>query len=445
MKQLAPQFDPAHIVFSFGAISDWHIRDEEGQYNQQKLISALTQLKAKAAKEDGHGLAALVAAGDLTHDGKENEILAMRRVLTSVLDLQKTAFIYVVGNHDKHDPDCNLTYDRLFSEDCVKAYDACELSPDGVWSGARHITVRGVHFITLGPDKYYKKEPNIFPEQTKHWLDATLQKITAEDPHAYVFVITHQLMWGTCYGSVRGFFYASDDLNPILSKYPQVVTFGGHLHYPLNDDRAIMQGAYTAMETATLSDMLIDGHGLANVIKNTKTENNTDFAQGLLIQIDEDGNLRVTRMDFYRRTTVGEPWYLDAPAADGRHLTRYTADRDRDFDPAAMVMGKRISFAHTPVGEGCVEVTVHFDTTSYIRPIRTYDIRVTNDADVCIFEAGYLTDFYRHPDYRTMASEMQVTLPPLTAGTYRISVTARDCWGNPSAPLCGTLEIRSKE
>ena len=51
MKQLTPKFDPARIVFSFGAISDWHIRDEEGQYNQKKLISALTQLKAKAEVE----------------------------------------------------------------------------------------------------------------------------------------------------------------------------------------------------------------------------------------------------------------------------------------------------------------------------------------------------------------------------------------------------------
>ena len=293
-----PKFDPAHIVFSFGAISDWHIKDEEGQYNQQKLISALTQLRDKAAEEDAHGLATLIAAGDLTHDGKENEIATMKHVLTSVIDLQKTAFVYVAGNHDKHDPDCNLTYDRLFSEDCAKAYDTCGLSPDGTWSGARHISVRGVHFITLGPDKFHKKEANIYPEQTKQWLDETLARITAEDPNAYVFVITHLLMWGTCYGSVRGYFYASDDLTPILSKYPQVVTFGGHLHYPLNDDRAIMQTSFTAMETATLSDMLIDGHGLANVFKNTKTEGNTDFAQGLLVQIDADGNLRITRMDF---------------------------------------------------------------------------------------------------------------------------------------------------
>ncbi len=442
MNTSTPKFDPVRIVFSFGAISDWHIRDEEGQYNQKKLISALTQLKAKAAEEDANGLAALVAAGDLTHDGKENEILTMKRVLTSVIDLQNTAFVYVAGNHDKHDPDCNLTYDRLFTEDCAAAYDTCELSPDGVWSGARHISVCGVHFITLGPDKFYKKEPNTYPEQTKQWLDETLQRITAEEPNAYVFVITHLLTWGTCYGSVRGYFYASDDLTPILSKYPQAVTFGGHLHYPLNDDRAIMQTSFTAMETATLSDMLIDGHGLTNVIKNTKTEGNTDFAQGLLVQIDEGGNLRVTRMDFYHQTTIGEPWYLDAPAPDGAHLTRYTADRREAFDPAAMVTGKRMTVtAQAPAEEGGTAVTVRFETTKYTRPIRMYAVRVTDETEACVCEAGYLTDFYRHSDHRTMADEMEITLPPLPDGAYRISITARDCWNNEGSPLCGAFEI----
>ena len=436
-----PKFDPAHIVFSFGAISDWHIKDEEGQYNQQKLISALTQLRDKAAEEDAHGLAALIAAGDLTHDGKENEIATMKHVLTSVIDLQKTAFVYVAGNHDKHDPDCNLTYDRLFSEDCAKAYDTCGLSPDGTWSGARHISVRGVHFITLGPDKFHKKEANIYPEQTKQWLDETLARITAEDPNAYVFVITHLLMWGTCYGSVRGYFYASDDLTPILSKYPQVVTFGGHLHYPLNDDRAIMQTSFTAMETATLSDMLIDGHGLANVFKNTKTEGNTDFAQGLLVQIDADGNLRITRMDFYHQTTIDTPWYLDAPTPDGAHLTRYTAARGEDFNPADMTVGKRMTFTQAPAEEGNTAVTVRFEATKYSRPIRTYRARVTDETGDCLSSADYLTDFYRHPDHRTMANEMEITLPPLPGGRYSISTTARDCWGNESAPLCGTFEI----
>ena len=436
-----PNFDPARIVFSFAAVSDWHIKDEMGQYNQQKLTSALIQLRRKAAEEDPNGLAALVAAGDLTHDGKENEILAMRRVLNSVIDVSKTAFVYVVGNHDKHDPDVNLTYDRLFTEACAKAYDSCALSPDGVWSGARHIAVRGVHFITLGPDTFYKKEPNTFPAQTKQWLDETLAQITSEHPNAYVFVITHQLMWDTCYGSVRGYFYATDDLTPILSKYPQVVTFGGHLHYPLNDDRAIMQTAYTAMETATMSDMLIDGHGLANVIKNTKTVGNTDFSQGLLVQMDASGNLRVTRMDFYHHTTIGEPWYLDAPTADGAHLTRYTAAR-RDAEALTeIIMGKHFSITPTADEEENPALALRFETARHIRPIRTYHIRVTDADGTDVYEGEYLTDFYRHPDHATMAAEMTVTVPALPAGAYRLTITARDCWGNESDPLCGTFEI----
>ena len=71
MNTSTPQFTPADIVFSFAAISDWHIKDEDGQYNQQKLISALAQLREKAAEDDPRGLAAVVAAGDMTHDGTQ--------------------------------------------------------------------------------------------------------------------------------------------------------------------------------------------------------------------------------------------------------------------------------------------------------------------------------------------------------------------------------------
>jgi hypothetical protein len=72
------------------------------------------------------------------------------------------------------------------------------------------------------------------------------------------------------------------------------------------------------METATLSDMLIDGFDCGNVRK-TKTDGNREFAQGLLVQQDADGNLRVTRMDFWHGAEIDEPWYLDAPAADRSH------------------------------------------------------------------------------------------------------------------------------
>ena len=43
------------------------------------------------------------------------------------------------------------------------------------------------------------------------------------------------------------------ELTDILEKYPQVVDFAGHSHFPMNDPRSIWQGDYTALNTGTLS------------------------------------------------------------------------------------------------------------------------------------------------------------------------------------------------
>ena len=47
------------------------------------------------------------------------------------------------------------------------------------------------------------------------------------------------------------------------------------------------------------------------------------FSQGLLLQFDKRGNARLTRMDFYHKAVIGEPWELGAPRKDRSHLDRY--------------------------------------------------------------------------------------------------------------------------
>lgn len=187
-----PKFDADRIVFSFGVLSDFHIKDEPDQPNQAKLLSALTQLQTAASADDPRGLALLAAAGDLTHDGREEEILTLRRTLEQAIDLRRIPFLYVAGNHDRHNPDCNAVYRRVFGDLTDPRFDAQDAAPEGILSGCRHVTVSGRHFITMDlPGKYHKHEPNTFSVPSRRWLDETLAAITAAEPGAYVFIITH--------------------------------------------------------------------------------------------------------------------------------------------------------------------------------------------------------------------------------------------------------------
>ena len=435
-------FCPEQIVFTFGVLSDWHVKlnPEPERDTRAKLSSALTQLQTLALREDPRGLALLVAAGDLTHDGKPEEIALLRETMAGVFPFDQTALIYVAGNHDKHNPACNEEYHRVFGPLVEKMYDAHAAAPDGIFSGNRHYVVGGRHFITLDPGKYNKKEPNTFTVSTKLWLDSTLARVTAENPNAYVYVITHLLIQDTCYGSSRGYFYGTEDVTPILKKYPQVITFGGHLHYPLNDERAIMQTDFTSLETATLSDMLIDGFDCENVRKGTKMPNNRAFAQGLLVQVDAGGNLRVKRLDLWHHAEIGEPWLLDAPKEDGSHLDRYTAARGRDGRHPTLTGAVDVSFAEFEEGVSGLLLTLNAATL----PggwVRKYAVTVTDRASgETVREMRYMSDFYRYPTPESVPQRVEIPVPRVARGAYAVAVTALDCWERESEPIFGEID-----
>ena len=438
MNQSISKFDASRIVFSFGVLSDWHIRADfsAGPDNRAKLTTAISQLRERAERDDPNGLALLVAAGDLTHDGKPEEIALLRETMDGVMSWEKTAFIYVAGNHDKHDPNCNATYHEIFGAVTDERYEAQDAAPDGFLSGNCHYTVGGRHFITLDPGKYHKQEPNVFTASTKEWLEATLAEITAHEPHAYVYIITHLPMQDTCYGSSRGYFYATDDVSDILRRYPQVLTFGGHLHYPLNDERAIMQGAFTAVETATLSDMLIDGFDCGNV-KKTKIPGDRSLAQGLLVQEDAEGNLRLTRMDFLARAEIGQAWEVDAPAEDGSHLRSYT--EARRAAAGEISFGGEIAAEFGESEEGVSFLKLALDAARCEGVVRKYEVTLTptDGGEARIY--GHLTDFYRYPQSADMPRRVEIVIPEVAVGQYGVSVKALDCWGNESRPLTAVI------
>jgi hypothetical protein len=151
--------------------------------------------------------------------------------------------------------------------------------------------VNGYHIITLLPVTYTDVT---YTQATKDWLDRTLAEITSENPNAYVIVLTHPMIYDTVYGSTLGReqgstlkdMWVTSDLTDILSKYNQVITFGGHLHFPLNDPRSIMQTAFTSVGCGSVSYMAIEDGGYENMASLTAMKDKFEFSQGLICQID---------------------------------------------------------------------------------------------------------------------------------------------------------------
>ena len=308
------------------------------------------------------------------------------------------------------------------------------------------MVVNDQHFIVVQPKSYGDNtngDKVAFADSTIAWLDAKLAEITAADPNAYVYVFTHAMIDDTCYGSdlkypvyggSNGSYWFTSDLTDTLKKYPQVITFSGHLHFPINDERSIMQKDFTSIGTGSVAYLAIE-NGYSNTASATVPQNAGNVSSGHVVEVDGNGNVRITRLDLATGEKFGEAWVLDAPTADKAHLNKYSADR-ADANKAPSMEGVTPTVAVTTVGGNRV-AALTFAAGTDDSFVHHYEIKVTNKADNTVLkDVKWLTDFYLYTDSADMAKTYSVGLGAVVGGkTYKAEVTAVDSWGAKSATV----------
>ena len=430
-------FDESKIVFSFAAISDIHLGNDANDVEENKFKSALLQIKDFAAKNDADGIDAIFAVGDLFegsgYGGDNTLILNYKEIYESVFDPKETPMIHTPGNHDlKWDSTAKavaaLQNNLLGADYFLTDIDQNILSAEG----NRHCVINGYHILTLLPVTSTQVS---YTQGTKAWLDQTLAQITAEDPNSYVIVLTHPMIYDTVYGSTLGRepgtmltdMWATSDLTDILSKYNQVITFGGHLHFPLNDPRSIMQTSFTSLGCASVNYMAIEDGKYQNMATQTTMKDKNEFSQGLVCQIDENGNMRITRMDFYNETTIDTPWEISYPTADGSHLTAYGTDRGSAEKNTAPVISQNIKAVITPSGTQ-KSVTIEFGAATDDTFAHHYTMEFKK-AGKTVRTFNILSDFYRVKSPADMSETLSCTIGKLAKNDYEVILTAYDSWG----------------
>jgi len=339
-----PIFDEDNIVFSFGAISDTHINDPANAH-AKKLTSALTQLQVKASEKDANGLDAVVVAGDLTDQPTNltSQTQYFKTLYEQVFDPEKVPMIYTVGNHDGNpsywwtvNTVAQATPMRSVLGDKYFLYD--QDNENRLNFECRDCLVNGFHILSVTPNA---NNPVDYDLNVKTWLNNRLKAITEAEPEKFVIVNTHPMIENTVYGSLLGTpmgkaisdiwesgdTWATRNLSEVLNQYPQVVTFSGHLHFPLNDPRSIWQAAFTSFGCGSTRYMAIENGKYQDMKSATVMNDCEQFSQGWLIQIDANGNMRATPMDFYNQAVIGTPYEISYPQADLSHLKRYGANR----------------------------------------------------------------------------------------------------------------------
>ncbi|MGK0537381.1 metallophosphoesterase family protein, partial [Bacillus sp. 'calajunan'] len=90
------------------------------------------------------------------------------------------------------------------------------------------------------------KTHGYYSDKQINWLKEEMEKAQKDDPEKPIFVFLLQHIKDTVYGSQEWGTKDSAKIYEVLKQYPQVITFSGLSHYPLDDPRSIHQKDFTS-------------------------------------------------------------------------------------------------------------------------------------------------------------------------------------------------------
>ena len=446
-RELSPVFDESKIALSLAAISDVHIEGSSDAY-ANKFTSALNQLKVKAAESDANGIDGVMVVGDLIQRAEITMAQNFKALYEDVFKPTEVPMIYTIGNHDMN-PKYDWTPSTVAQSVAMANTFGDEYFKTDIDNTmrnnyeARHCVIGGYHILAVTPngDQPITYSPNVIT-----WLDQQLDAITKTDPNRYVIVLTHPMIYNTIYGSLLGEdggvwtstlpnYWATRVLTGVLEKYPQVVSFHGHLHFPINDPRSLWQGKWTALGCGSTRYMAIEPAGWEGISSTPTVMNDANnFSQGYLVQFDVNGNMRIVKMDFFNNGTIGEPYVMQYPDAAGANLAKYnnvTRKAANQAPTMSTIDAKDVKEAET--------ASVTFAAGKDDEFVHHYIVTLSKAGNV-VATKKILADFYLHPKTSEMKSSWTVDFGTLSeSGQYTVTVVAVDSWDAESAPVSATF------
>lgn len=286
----------------FAVMSDIHV-GRTGWRN--RLPNAVEVLKEKE-------LDAVFVVGDVADNGRKDQL---QNALSTFSPLSpETNTYFMMGNHDWWEGNGSI----------FKGVIGQKLN--------QFIDIKGYPFITVSLDGSERdNQIYIYQSTSKNFLNAALEKANREYPGKPIFVFMHVPMTHTVYGSYRiepgteSRANNTEAMKEICKKYPQIVLFTGHSHYPLGDERCIHQKYFTAIHDGNLTATNIED-GLLPTNSDRHFSESLNIAEGCIVSVNGNKDVTVDRIDFSRNEPIKKPWTIKAPH-DGSMFT-YTSDRN---------------------------------------------------------------------------------------------------------------------
>ncbi len=442
-------FDENNVIFTFSAMSDVHISGSWYKgVSRQKLINGLSFARETASNP----VDAYVFAGDFTDcmNSKANVLLgekwgddfdkAKAEQSAAEFETLREAFnehipeeaeiIYCLGNHDSVNRNNIDRFIKEFSSrDTIgdnKNFDRMyrtDLDLESMKQGMRHCVCKGYHFLCI--DIEHEEEGY---QKTLEFLKKNLDEITAKEPLKYVFVIYHYKVPHTNFASDTENPTCARKIGEFLKNYPQVVLLTGHTHTSIAHERAIHQKYYTNVEGSCVS--YVSPNWVFKDLNETHAMH-YDVSEGLLFEVDKNGAVRITRLDYINRKTIKEPWELPAPKADGSHLLPYNEDKKYRVKAPEFAEGADFSIKETE--DGNIEITIPKAAINNNDVYRYQLVCHDTNARVSVHYISSLFCYFT--DKRLEDDTLTAVVPVSFEYIYKISLTAQDFWLNESKPI----------
>lgn len=265
-------------------ISDIHIGYGEAENKAKKVLQGYKTL--------AQNYKVIAIVGDMTDCGLEEQYSDFNKILKENINPQVERVI-TIGNHEFFEG--RFFKNRGLTDEILIDRFITQTQMPGVYYDK---WIEGYHFIALGGEKSNLSDKTIgdkavISEEQYNWLEKTIQiKVKPDKP---IFIFLHQPIDNTVYGSKQWGGGLSDGrLYNLLKRYPQVILFTAHSHYPLNNPRTLYQDGFTAVNTGAIRYILEeDGTVLA------------EDMQGLLVNVYEN-RVEIKARDFAKDAWINK-------------------------------------------------------------------------------------------------------------------------------------------
>ena len=462
-------------LLAFGVLSDVHVCLAHGGERLREDYNTETLKQAFGWFRD-NGADAVVIAGDMAHSGLVGELKAMADAWFGVFpgdkapDGRHVERVFVFGNHDWSSEG---RAKKVFSDAKVCAENLLRKNPKKWWDEIFHEAWT----------PFFEKQVNGYSFIGAHWCTGacngkreTFTKGFSEyyasrkgslDPAKPFFHVQHPHPRGTVHGKIV---WGQDDgtATKVLSAFPNAISFSGHSHTSLTDERSIWQGDFTAIGCASLRNVSLSTPGAVRLptgYENGRTPKGTNFdrndalkameipnrmncRQGQFVRVYAD-RIVISRREFVTGVALGDDLVMPLPAAESRPFA-FKPRREKalapEFPAGAVLTVKR--------GKGQLrgtngkkrkadvwKLTIPAATAVKSARAGVNEVTVTDRTGKAqVF--GFTVDAMRFPDGDSrwgQPSICKIACERLAPEGLTFSVRAVSCWGKKSAPLVASV------